>query len=108
MAKNHIIHTAKRPFGFRDILGYFMGDFGCNMSFTLISSYMFIFYTQYIGISLAHYSIIILITKIFDGINDPIIGAIVDRMGADKRVKNSNNGFCEALHSLHWQQRSSS
>ena len=70
MAKNHIIHTAKRPFGFRDILGYFMGDFGCNMSFTLISSYMFIFYTQYIGISLAHYSIIILITKIFDGIND--------------------------------------
>ena len=85
MAKNHIIHTAKRPFGFRDILGYFMGDFGCNMSFTLISSYMFIFYTQYIGISLAHYSIIILITKIFDGINDPIIGAIVDRMGADKK-----------------------
>jgi len=62
-----------------------MGDFGCNMSFTLISSYMFIFYTQYIGISLAHYSIIILITKIFDGINDPIIGAIVDRMGADKK-----------------------
>ena len=85
MAKNHIIHTAKRPFGFRDILGYFMGVFGCNMSFTLISSYMFIFYTQYIGISLAHYSIIILITKIFDGINDPIIGAIVDRMGADKK-----------------------
>lgn len=75
----------KRSFGFRDILGYFMGDFGCNMSFTLISSYMFLFYTQYIGISLAHYSIVILITKILDGINDPIIGAIVDRMGANKK-----------------------
>ena len=85
MAQNQVTGTAKRPFGFRDLLGYFMGDFGCNMSFTLISSYMFIFYTQYIGISLAHYSIVILITKILDGINDPIIGAIVDRMGANKK-----------------------
>lgn len=77
--------TEKRSFGFRDIMGYFMGDFGCNMSFTLISSYMFLFYTQYIGISLAHYSLVILITKILDGINDPLIGAIVDRMGANKK-----------------------
>lgn len=77
--------SEKRPFGVRDVFGYFMGDFGCNFSFTLISSYMFIFYTQYIGISLAHYSLIILITKILDGINDPIIGSIVDRMGANKK-----------------------
>lgn len=75
----------KRAFSFRDVFGYFMGDFGCNFSFTLISSYMFIFYTQYIGVSLAHYSIIILITKILDGINDPIIGSIVDRLGTNKK-----------------------
>lgn len=80
-----IAKTEKRAFGFRDVFGYFMGDFGCNFSFTLISSYMFIFYTQYIGVSLAHYSIIILITKILDGVNDPIIGSIVDRMGANKK-----------------------
>ena len=43
MAQNQVTGTVKRPFGFRDLLGYFMGDFGCNMSFTLISSYMFIF-----------------------------------------------------------------
>lgn len=40
---------------------------------------MFIFYTQYIGIKLTHYSLIILITKIFDGINDPIVGALIYR-----------------------------
>lgn len=74
----------KRPFGIRDLFGYFMGDFGCNMSFTLINSYMFIFFTQYIGVSLGHYAIIILISKILDGVNDPIVGAIVDKMGADK------------------------
>ena len=62
-----------------------MGDVGCNMSVTLISSYMCIFNTQDVGRSLAHYSIVILITKNLDGINEPIIGAIVDRMRANKK-----------------------
>lgn len=70
---------AERPFGWKDKFGYLMGDFGCNMSFTLISSYMFIFFTQYIGINLLHYATIILLTKIWDGVNDPIVGALVDR-----------------------------
>lgn len=68
-----------RPFGWRDNLGYFFGDFGCNMSFSLISGYMFIFFTQFIGIKLEHYALVILLTKIWDGINDPVIGALVDR-----------------------------
>ncbi len=68
-----------RPFGWRDNLGYFFGDFGCNMSFSLISGYMFIFFTQFIGIKLEHYALVILATKIWDGINDPMIGALVDR-----------------------------
>jgi glycoside/pentoside/hexuronide:cation symporter, GPH family len=76
-----------RPFGWRDKIGYLMGDFGCNMSFSLISSYMFIFFTQYIGISLIHYATIILISKIFDGINDPIVGALVDRLTPKKGDK---------------------
>lgn len=71
---------AIRPFGFRDKFGYFMGDFGCTISFTLISSFMMIFYTQYIGVSLLDYSLIILLTKIWDGVNDPIIGALADRL----------------------------
>ena len=33
--------TKETPkFGWRDKIGYAMGDFGCNMSFALISSYM--------------------------------------------------------------------
>lgn len=69
-----------KPFGWGDRIGYMLGDFGCNMSFSLITGYMFIFFTQFIGISLVHYSIVILITKIWDGINDPIVGALVDRL----------------------------
>lgn len=71
--------TAIRPFGIRDRVGYLMGDFGCGMSFQLISAYMMLFFTQYIGISLVHYGFIILFTKIWDAINDPVIGALADK-----------------------------
>lgn len=74
--------VGKRPFGIRDIIGYFFGDFGCNMSFSLQASYLFIFYTQFVGIALEHWAVIILITKIFDGINDPIAGFLIDKIGA--------------------------
>lgn len=74
-----------RPFGSRDVIGYFFGDLGGNFSFDLITMYMFLFFTQHIGIRLEHYSIIILVAKILDGINDPIIGSLIDRRepGAD-------------------------
>jgi GPH family glycoside/pentoside/hexuronide:cation symporter len=81
------VAKARRPFGWKDIVGYFFGDFGCNMSFSLISGYMFLFFTQYIGIKLEHYALIILLTKIWDGINDPIIGALVDRFTPKKGDK---------------------
>lgn len=76
-----------RPFGKRDIIGYFFGDLGCNFSFDLITMYMFLFFTQHIGIRLEHYSIIILIAKILDGINDPIIGALIDRTNPTEEGK---------------------
>lgn len=76
-----------RPFGKRDIIGYFFGDLACNFSFDLITMYMFLFFTQHIGIRLEHYSVIILVAKILDGINDPIIGAIVDRSTPTKDGK---------------------
>lgn len=76
-----------RPFGKRDVVGYFFGDLGNNFSFDLITMYMFLFFTQHVGIRLEHYSIIILIAKILDGINDPIIGSLIDRTPATKEGK---------------------
>lgn len=77
--------TKETPkFGWRDKIGYAMGDFGCNMSFALISSYMADFYTQYIGIPAAAWAVIIILTKIWDGINDPIMGGIMDNVKIGK------------------------
>ncbi len=79
--------NAIRPFGWRDKIGYAMGDMGCGFSFQLVATYMQLFYLQYIGISPADYGVIILISKIFDAINDVIIGNLVDTKRIGKKSK---------------------
>ena len=41
-----------RPFGFRDKLGYLLGDFGNDFFFILTSSFLMVFYTDIFGCSL--------------------------------------------------------
>ncbi|MBR5287062.1 MAG: MFS transporter [Clostridia bacterium] len=74
-----------RPFGMRDNLAYAAGDFGCNMSFALKGT-MAIFWTQFMGMDL-WYSLLLVIVQVWDAINDPLIGSIID---ADKRQYKRN------------------
>ena len=76
-----------RPFGWMDKLGYAMGDMGCGFSFQLVSTFMQLFYLQYIGISPVDYAVIILISKAFDAINDIVIGNLVDTKRIGKKSK---------------------
>ncbi len=75
-----------RPFGMRDKIGYALGDFGCNMSFAFINNYLMLFYVTCMGIKAEHYAVLILLAKIFDAVNDPIIGGLCDA------TKPSENG----------------
>ena len=76
-----------RPFGMRDKIGYAFGDMGCNFSFQLVSSYMYLFYTQCIGLSAKHWAWIIIVSKIWDAVNDVLIGSLVDRTRISKKSK---------------------
>jgi len=76
-----------RPFGWRDKLGYAMGDMGCGFSFQLVSTFMQLFYMQYIGIPETAYGIIIILSKVFDAINDVVIGNLVDTKKISKKSK---------------------
>ncbi len=80
-------NKAVRPFGWGDKIGYAMGDMGCGFSFQLVSTFMQLFYMQYIGISEEAYAIIILLSKIFDAINDIVIGNLVDTKRISKKSK---------------------
>jgi len=74
-----------RPFGMRDNLAYAAGDFGCNMSFALKGT-MAIFWTQFMGMDL-WYSLLLVIVQVWDAINDPLIGSMID---ADKHQYKRN------------------
>ncbi len=76
-----------RPFGWRDKLGYAMGDMGCGFSFQLVSTFMQLFYMQYIGVSEEAYALIIILSKVFDAINDIVIGNLVDTKRISKKSK---------------------
>ena len=69
----------------RDCLAYAAGDLGCNMSFALKST-MAIFWTQFMQLDL-WYSMLLIIVQVWDAINDPLIGSMVD---ADKRQYKRN------------------
>ena len=86
-AKTTATPNAIRPFGWMDKLGYAMGDMGCGFSFQLVSTFMQLFYLQYIGLSTVDYAVIILISKAFDAVNDIVIGNLVDTKRIGKKSK---------------------
>lgn len=55
------------------------GEFGENMSNAMFTSFISIFYTDVAGIGAGVVSLIVWITKIWDAINDIIIGVMADR-----------------------------
>ncbi|GKX29907.1 putative symporter YnaJ [Vallitalea longa] len=60
-------------------IGYAMGDLACNLVFQTISIFLLIYYTDIFGISPAAASTLFLVARLWDAINDPIMGGIVDR-----------------------------
>ena len=74
-----------RKFGIRDSIAYAAGDLGCNMSFALKGT-MALFWTQVMGMS-AWYSLLLIIVQVWDAINDPLIGSMID---ADHRKYKRN------------------
>ena len=89
--KNQVEAQAK-DFGMRDCLAYAAGDLGCNMSFALKGT-MALFWTQVMGLS-AIYSLLLIVVQVWDAINDPLIGTIID---ADRREYKKRNKFLQYI-----------
>lgn len=66
------------------LLAYGLGDFASNLCWTFIGSYLSVFYTDVVGMAPAAASAIMLIAKIWDGVNDPMFGAIAERTSTKK------------------------
>ena len=69
--------NGKRKFGMTDKLAYAAGDLGCNMSFALKSTVQ-TFWLVFMMMETGLLSLLLLIVQIWDAINDPMIGALID------------------------------
>lgn len=61
------------------LFAYGCGDFASNLTNTFMGSYLSIFYTDVVGLAPAIVSVIMIIARIWDAINDPMFGAIAER-----------------------------
>ncbi|MDE7313981.1 MAG: MFS transporter [Eubacterium sp.] len=58
---------------------YGCGDFGCNIIYTAMSAFLMLYYTDYAGVSSLAVGTVMMVSRLFDGVTDLIMGVIVDR-----------------------------
>lgn len=64
---------------FKDYFIFGMGNFASQLSWTMVSTYLSLFYTDVFGLGTGAVALLMLIAKIWDGINDPMMGTIMER-----------------------------
>lgn len=60
-------------------VSYGFGDTACNIVYGMISALLVLFYTDYAGVPVATVGLVMLISRIFDGTSDAIMGVIVTK-----------------------------
>ena len=67
------------PAPLREKTGYGLGDMSSSMFWKIFSYYLPIFYSDVFGLKPAHAALLLLVTKLYDAISDPVMGLIADR-----------------------------
>lgn len=67
------------PIGRKEKIAYGSGDVACNIVFALTTSLLLYFYTNVVHIDVFTVGVIMMISRIFDGLSDVLIGFLIDR-----------------------------
>ncbi len=62
-------------------IGYGFGDMASSMFWKVFSYYLPFFYSNIFGLSLLDAGVLVLVTRIWDAVSDPMMGVIADRTG---------------------------
>ncbi len=63
----------------KEKIGYGLGDMSSSMFWKVFSYYLPIFYSDIFGLSLAQTASLMFVTRVWDAVSDPMMGAIADR-----------------------------
>ncbi|MDR3301965.1 MAG: MFS transporter [Spirochaetaceae bacterium] len=65
--------------GMGERVGYGCGDMACNFIYQTIMMYITMFYTDFFGLTGKAVGIMFLVSRVWDAVNDPIMGSLVDK-----------------------------
>lgn len=63
----------------KEKIGYGLGDMASSMCWKIFGMYLLFFYTKVFGISPAAVGTMLLVTRVYDSVTDPLMGIIADR-----------------------------
>ena len=66
-----------KPLTKKNYFVYGLGNFASQLSWTMVSTYLF--YTDVFGLGTGAVALLMLIAKVWDGINDPMMGTLMER-----------------------------
>ena len=72
-------NKSKAPFGWKDKIGYLLGDFGNDFTFLLSSGFLLKFYTDVMHVSAGIVGIVMMLARFVDAFTDVTMGRIADR-----------------------------
>ena len=66
-------------FSKRQTAGYGLGAVGKDMVYALSASYVMYYYQDILGISATFVGVVLMAARVFDALNDPFMGIIVEK-----------------------------
>lgn len=79
LLKKFINKNASEKVTVKERLAYGCGDFSSNIMYSAMAAFLLFYYTDVVGVSAAAVGIIMMCSRLFDGVSDLIMGVIIDR-----------------------------
>ena len=73
------LEQVENKLSLKEKLAYACGDVASNFYWRVFDVFLFIFYTDIMGLSAAAVGTLMLVTRLIDAISDPLMGALADR-----------------------------
>ena len=78
-ARSKMMTAQNQKLGWGTRVAYASGDVACNVVFGMVGTLLTLFYTDYAGINPGTVGLMMLLSRLFDGVSDLIMGIIVEK-----------------------------
>ena len=86
-AERNFVKKEESLLSWKEKFAFFLVNMGNIPLMTLLGSFLLIYYTDVVGLNPTVVGTLFLVSRIFDGVNDPIMGYVIDHLPRTKLGK---------------------